>query len=57
MNTTLRCLKSGSGAQAVYTHVTWRLFYADCPKINQLCNKKSNAFVPAITVCNQKLFT
>lgn len=54
---TMRCLKSGTGPTAVYTQVTWRLFYADCPKINQLCSKNSNAYVPAITICNQKLFT
>jgi hypothetical protein len=53
----MRCLKSGSGSTAVYTTVTWRSFYVSCPKINQLCNKKSHAFVAAITVCNQKLFT
>lgn len=36
--------------------VTWRLFYAQCPKLNQLCSRWSKAYVPAVTVCIQRLF-
>lgn len=36
--------------------VTWRLFVAACPGVNQLCSGKSSAYVAAITVCNQNLF-
>lgn len=52
----MRCLKSGSGNTAVYTTVTWRIFYANCPKLNQLCSKFSSGYVAAVTVCNQRLF-
>jgi len=36
--------------------VTMRLFYVTCPKLNQLCNKLSNAYVSSVTVCRQNLF-
>jgi hypothetical protein len=34
---------------------TWRKFNANCPKSNRQCSKYSSAYVPAITVCTQKL--
>ena len=37
--------------------VYWKEFKANCPTVNQLCSGKSKAFVPAITVCTQVLFT
>lgn len=40
----------------VYTCSTYRLFKVNCPKVNVLCNTTSEAFVAAITVCNQRLF-
>lgn len=40
----------------IFTCATWRLFKVQCPKVNSLCSNLSNAYVAAITVCNQKLF-
>jgi len=37
----------------------WRYFYPNCTRANVvagLCNGKSGAYVPAITVCNQRIF-
>jgi len=34
---------------------TWRKFNANCPKSNRQCSKESSAYVPAVTVCSQKL--
>lgn len=34
----------------------WKMFYANCPKRNGQCSRYSKAYVPAITVCLQKLF-
>jgi len=34
----------------------WKYFMADCPKGNMLCSGMSGAWVPAITVCAQRLF-
>ena len=34
----------------------WKYFLADCPKGNMLCSSMSGAFLPAITVCGQRLF-
>lgn len=36
--------------------VTMRKFYVTCPKLNQLCNKLSNAWVASVVVCRQNLF-
>lgn len=36
--------------------VTWRLFYVNCARINQLCNQNSKAYVAAAVVCRQRLF-
>lgn len=38
------------------TTVTWRLFYANCRRVNLLCNAGSNAFVAAAIICRQRLF-
>ena len=55
-NTQLYCQSSTDDqGDPVYTCVTWRSFRAQCPKVNQLCSNQSEAFVAAITVCNQKL--
>jgi len=48
---------STSVRTCTYQTTTWRLFYANCPKLNQLCSAKRGAYVPAITVCTQRLFT
>jgi len=34
----------------------WTYFFADCPKNNMMCSGMSGGYVPAITVCNQRLF-
>ena len=34
----------------------WKYFLADCPRLNQLCSGKSGAWLPAITICGQRLF-
>jgi hypothetical protein len=39
-----------------YSNVVKREFFPRCPKINQLCSGIRGAFVPAITVCRQRLF-
>lgn len=48
----MRC-KSIDGT---YRTVTWRLFYASCPKINLQCNKLSSGYVAASVVCRQRLW-
>ena len=40
----------------IYTCATWRKFRVQCPKVNQLCSTQSEAWVAAVTVCNQRLF-
>lgn len=49
---TMKC-KDSAG---VIRNVTWRIFKANCPKLNQICSGQSEAYVAAITVCNQSLF-
>lgn len=39
-----------------YQDVTYRFFYVNCPKSSFNCSAQSGAWVPAITVCNQRLF-
>ena len=39
-----------------YTYVKSRTFYTRCKRGNSFCSSYSNAVVPAITVCNQRLF-
>jgi hypothetical protein len=51
--TGLKC----KGDDGVCRKVTWRYFYVNCPRINFLCNPYSGAYVPAITVCRQQLWT
>lgn len=40
----------------LYTCATWRKFRVQCPKVNMLCSTRSEAWVAAVTVCNQGLF-
>lgn len=56
-NIQLYCLR-GNDAQGdpLYTCATWRKFRVSCPKINQQCSTLSEAWVAAITVCNQHLY-
>jgi len=39
-----------------YTYTESRVFYTRCKYKSNSCSSNSNAIVPAITVCNQKLF-
>lgn len=53
----LYCLKGmDDNGDPIYTCATWRKFKVSCPKINSLCSSLSEAYLPAITVCNQRLF-
>lgn len=53
----LYCLKGNdANGDPIYTCATWRKFRVNCPKVNFLCSNLSEAWVPAITVCNQRLF-
>lgn len=48
----MRCKKPDN----TYITVTSKVFYANCPKNNQLCSATEFAYVAAITVCRQRLF-
>jgi hypothetical protein len=41
----------------IFGCVSMQLFFVSCNTTNSLCNSKSSAFLPAITVCTQRLFT
>lgn len=56
-NINLYCLKGDdNNGDPIYTCAKWRKFRVNCPKINMQCSALSEAWVAAITVCNQKLF-
>jgi len=56
-NIKVKCVKTlDDQGDKVFACVTWRYFRVTCPKLNQQCSSLSGAYVPAITVCNQKLF-
>jgi hypothetical protein len=59
-NSCVRKLLCNKGLDAngdkIFTCATWRKFSANCPKVNFQCNPLSEAWVAAITVCNQRLF-
>jgi hypothetical protein len=56
-NRKLYCLKGlDANGDDIYTCATWRKFRVSCPKLNQLCSAQSEAWVAAVTVCNQRLF-
>jgi hypothetical protein len=53
----LYCLKGfDDQGDPIYTCAKWRKFRVSCPKLNQLCSNLSEAWVAAITVCNQHLY-
>jgi hypothetical protein len=53
----LKCLKGlDDSDDPIYTCAKWRKFRVNCPKVNFQCSNLSEAWVAAITVCNQKLF-
>ena len=56
-NRQMYCLKGyDDGGNPIYTCAKWRLFKVNCSKINQLCSNLSQAYVAAVTVCNQHLY-
>lgn len=48
---------SAGADDAVKVVAEWRLFYSACPRTNTFCSNTSSAYVAAITVCRQALFT
>jgi hypothetical protein len=59
MKCKITCGPMDSGCEPRYTQVTWLYFYSQCSRIQQalgICSSKSGAYVPAITVCTQRLF-
>lgn len=48
-----RCKKPNN----VWTNVGYVYFYVRCPKLNLMCNSTSGAYVDAVTVCRQQLWT
>jgi hypothetical protein len=56
-NRQLYCNKGlDENGDPIYTCATWRRFRVNCPKVNFQCSTLSEAWVAAITVCNQRLF-
>ena len=56
-NRQLYCNKGNDSlGDPIYTCATWRMFRVQCPKVNMQCSTLSEAYVAAITVCNQRLF-
>lgn len=51
----IRCTYETS-AGPVTAHVTWRLIYPDCRRPNILCQAGNPAYLPAVTVCRQRLW-
>lgn len=51
-----RCLYKKSGGNSLYTNTSSKIFYTRCKSGQSLCSSKSSAYVPATTVCNEKLF-
>lgn len=41
----------------VIINISMPLVYANCSNHNLLCNALSSAYLPAITVCNQALYS
>lgn len=56
-NIQLKCMKGLDGdGDKTFNCSTMRYFKVNCSKINVLCSSVSGAFVPAITICNQRLW-
>lgn len=51
----MRCKYVDSVGNTRTTTVSWKIFYAKCPKFNKVCGG-SKAYLPAITICNLRLF-
>ena len=51
------CETSSSTAErtCTYEEVTAKIFFVSCRRTNIQCSSTTSAFVPAITVCNQRL--
>ena len=41
--------------ECTYEEVTSKIFFVSCRRSNIQCSSNTSAFVPAITVCNQRL--
>jgi hypothetical protein len=55
-NINLYCYKGvDDEGDPIYVCATWRRFKVSCPKVNSMCSSLSEAWLPAITVCNQRL--
>lgn len=51
----MRCKKN----DGTFTTTTWKYFTASCSRVQQalgICSGISGAWVPAVTVCNLRLF-
>lgn len=56
-DTRFKCVKSfDDEGNKVFTCTTKRLFKVSCASVNRQCSARSEAFVAAVTVCNQRLF-
>lgn len=53
---TFKCLYKMNNGSPSYTNTSSKVFYTRCKKGQSLCSSKSSAYVPAMTVCNEKLF-
>lgn len=39
-----------------YAIVRWRYFYTNCAKLGKQCSATKGAYLPAVTVCRQRLW-
>lgn len=53
---TFKCAYKNSIGEDGYTYTKSKIFYTRCKSLQSLCSSKSNAYVPAITVCIERLF-
>ena len=55
--TAMRCKYLNAISKTESTRdVEWKLFYPQCGKLNLTCNPLAGAYVPAITVCELRLW-
>ncbi len=56
----MKCLITNTDNSTSTINVFWKVFSANCPRAAEAggaCSSLSNAYVPAITVCLQNLYT
>jgi hypothetical protein len=59
MRCKINCSPFDTNCVPTYTQAKWKYFYSNCTRLQQnlgLCSASSGAYVPAITVCIQRLF-